>query len=395
MNVRGTGAQIRRRTAAERPRHVPGPVFLTLVAVLALPGVTNPVFGFHDGGVARCNACHVMHDSSEGLVVAVSPGSGPGLLIEESPSDVCLRCHATELGEVLGTNPLAPPPERGGGNFVFLFETNINDAPDGSTNPIPGETAGHNLLAPGHGLAPDTRHSLSPGGSFPAAELGCTSCHDPHGNDGFRHLHGTGEVQGGVAFFSYPTPEAEGIALAGAAESNVNHTAYRAGISDWCGNCHGRYHDDVQTPVVPGGGDPLEHPSDEILDGEIRDQYNVYNGDADPLGGSQATAYLAAVPFADPSSSTTSSSGPGGGSRVMCLTCHRAHATSSPAALRWDFRVGPLNQDGVVSGSYAIPTPYPDPAQGTLCTKCHEGGPPSLTGPLVPILPSAAPPGGG
>ena len=383
------------RRAAGRRRRALAPLLLALAGISALLGAARPALGFHDGGVARCNACHVMHDSYEGLVVATSPLGVPGLLIEETPSDVCLRCHATELGAVLGTNPMAPPPERGGGNFVFLFETNVNDAPDGAMNVIPGDAAGHNLVAPGHGLAADTRHSLSPGGSFPAGELGCTSCHDPHGNDRFRLLHGAGEVQGGLAFFSYPAPDAEGIALDGAAEANGNHTAYRGGVSDWCGNCHGRYHDDTQTPVVPGGGDPLEHPSDETLDGVIRDQYNAYNGDADALGGTPATAYLAAVPFEDPASATTSTLGPGGGSRVMCLTCHRAHATSSPAALRWDFRVAQLNQDGVVSGSYPIPSPYPDPAQGTLCTKCHEGGPPSLTGPLVPVLPSAGSPGGG
>ncbi len=355
--------------------------------------VAPAALAFHDGGVGTCEACHVMHDSSEGLMVAVSPSGAPGLLLEESPSDVCLRCHATELGAVLGTNPLMPPPERGGGNFVFLFATNINDAPDGATNVIPGETAGHNLVAPGHGLAADTRHSLSPGGTFPAGELGCTSCHDPHGNDGFRHLHGAGPVQDSLFFFSYPAPDAEGIVLTGAAESNTNHTAYRAGISDWCGNCHGRYHDDVQTPVVPGGGDPLEHPSDEILEGEIRDQYNVYNGDDDPLGGTIATAYLSAVPFQDAASATNSTLGPGAGSRLMCLTCHRAHATSSPAALRWDFRVSVLSQDGVVSGSYPIPSPYPSPTQGSLCTKCHEGGPPAPAAPLMPASPGPGPPG--
>jgi hypothetical protein len=349
---------------------------LALCGAFALLAGAVPAAAFHDGGVARCGACHVMHDSREGLTVSMSATGEPGLLTEESPSDICLRCHAGELGEVLGTNPLAPPPERGAGNFVFLFESNINDAADGATEIIPGEVAGHNLVAPGHGLAADTRHSVSPGGSFPAAEMGCTSCHDPHGNASFRLLHGAGEVQGGVAFFSSPAPEAEGIALDGAAESNLNHTAYRAGVSDWCGNCHGRYHDDTQTPVVPGGGEPLEHPSDRPLVAGIRDQYNVYNGDADPLGGTPGTAYLAAVPFEDRSSDTTSSSGPGGGSRVMCLSCHRAHATSAPAALRWDWRVSLLAQDGVISGSYAIPSPYPDPSQATLCSKCHEGGAP-------------------
>jgi hypothetical protein len=308
------------------------------------------------------------------MVVALSPSGEPGLLIEETPSDLCLRCHATEAGEVLGTNPLMPPPERGGGNFVFLFESNLNDAPDGATNVIPGETGGHNLVAPGHGLSADTRLSLSPGGSFPAGELGCTSCHDPHGNSSFRHLYGTGPVQGGLAVFSFRAPDAEGIPLDGPAESIGRHTAYRRGVSDWCGNCHGRYHDDYQTPVVPGGGDPLEHPSDEALDVEIRDRYNVYNGDDDPTGGTAATAYLPAVPFEDLSSTTATTFGAGGGSRVMCLTCHRAHATSSPAALRWDFRVARLIEDGVVSGSYPLPNPYNSPNQGTLCSKCHEGG---------------------
>ncbi len=356
------------------------------LTIFALLGATQPVLGFHSGGVGNCNACHVMHDSSEGSVVAVAPSGEPGLLIEATPSDVCLRCHAHEDGEVLGTNPLAPPAEKGGGNFVFLLETNLNDAPDGATNSIPGETAGHNLVAPGHGLASDTRLSLSPGGTFPASEMGCTSCHDPHGNSNFRHLHGVGPVQGGVAVFSYPAPDAEGIALDSVGESNALHSAYRQGMSDWCGNCHGRYHDDVQTPVVPGGGEPLVHPNNELLNSGTRDRYNAYNGDDDPTGSTVATAYLAATPFEDPSSTTTSTSGAGGGSRVMCLTCHRAHATSSPAAMRWDFRVALLSADGVVSASYPIPDPYHSPNQATLCSKCHEGG----TG-ITSVLGSSSP----
>jgi hypothetical protein len=344
--------------------------------LVALLGAAQPASGFHNGGVGSCKACHVMHDSHAGSIVAVMPSGEPGLLIEETPSDVCLRCHATEEGEVLAINPRMPAVENGGGNFIFLLETNLNDAPDGASNLIPGEAAGHNLVAPGHALASDSRYSLSPGGTFPAGEMGCTSCHDPHGNANFRHLYGVGPVQGGLTVFSAPAPRAEGFDLDGAAESNNLHTAYQGGMSDWCGNCHGRYHDDVQTPVVPGGGAPLEHPSDEPLDSEIRDQYNHYNGDDDPLGGSPATAYLAALPFEDATSTTTSTLGPGGGSRVMCLTCHRAHASSSPAAGRWDFRVGLLSQDGVVSGSFPIPNPFNSPNQGPLCSKCHVGGAP-------------------
>ncbi len=32
---------------------------------------------------------------------------------------------------------------------------------------------------------------------------------------------------------------------------------------------------------------------------------------------------------------------------VLCLTCHRAHATSSPDAGRWDFNVTLLFEDGL------------------------------------------------
>ena len=85
---------------------------------------------------------------------------------------------------------------------------------------------------------------------------------------------------------------------------------------------------------------------------------------------------FAAVPFEDVASTTTSTLGPSGGSRVMCLTCHRAHASSSPAAGRWDFRVGLLSQDGLVSGSFPIPDPFNSLNQGPLCSKCHLGGAP-------------------
>jgi predicted CXXCH cytochrome family protein len=326
------------------------------VAVLA--GVV-PVRAFHDGGVATCSGCHVMHEGATGPAVA-------GLLIDNA-SDLCLSCHADAEGEVLGVDPLLPPPERGGGNFVFLLEDNLNDGPDGGTNPIPGEAAGHNIVAPGNGLVADSRYSTAPGGSFPAAQLSCTSCHDPHGRAGFRLLNGVGPVQEDVATFLFPAPQAVGIALDGAPEAEDHHTAYVAGMSDWCANCHGRYHD--------AGGGGFEHPVDEIFDTAAVDQYNVYNGDADPTGGTFLTAYVSQVPFEDPGAATGSRTGATAMSRVTCLSCHRAHATSAPAAGRWDFNVALLADDGVVSGSWAIPQPY-GPGQGTLCTQCHEGGPP-------------------
>jgi len=328
-----------------------------------------PALAFHDGGVARCDGCHVMHDGT------VTPGpAGETMLIDISASDVCLNCHAGAAGTVLGSDPLAPPPERGAGNFVFLFEENLNDLVDGQSDPIPGEAAGHSIVAPGRGLWQDSRFAMAPGGTFPSSVLGCTSCHDPHGTAGFRLLHGIGAVQGGVAFFTSDVPDATGLSLGGV-ETPTSHTAYRQGVSDWCGNCHGDYHEN--------GVSGFAHETDRNLGPDARNQYNVYAGDDAPLGGSYATAYLPEVAIEDPRPTTTptSTAGAGGSSRIMCLSCHRAHASSAPAAGRWDFNVSRLVDDGVVSGSYPIPSPYTSPNQGSLCTKCHSSGPVALPRP--------------
>ncbi len=335
---------------------------LLLICLLAR---VQAAWAFHEQGVANCNGCHVTHGEGDGAAL-LGLSADEGLLIAESASDVCLLCHEDGLGAVLGSDPHFPPPERGGGNFAFLLEDNLNDAPDGTLSPIPGDAAGHNLVSPGHALGRDFRYSFSPGGTFPAAQLGCTSCHDPHGRAGFRLLYGVGEVQGGLFEFTAPAPQAEGIPLQGPGEAAARHTAYRTGMSDWCGNCHGRYHDN--------GDSVLEHPSGEQLEQEIVDQYNAYDGDEDPTGGQFPTAYQPAVPFEDAAATPTSTNGPTTSSRVMCLTCHRAHASSAPAAGRWDFNIGLLDEDGVASGSYPIPNPYRSSLQGSLCSKCHEGG---------------------
>jgi len=323
-----------------------------------------PAAGFHAGGSSSCATCHVMHASNDGMVVVVD--SEP-LLLAETASDLCLSCH--DQDSVFGFDPLTPPPELGAGNFVFLLEDNLNDAPDGQTLIIPGEAAGHNITSMIMGTQPDSRWQESPGGNFPTSELGCTSCHDPHGNTNFRMLNGVGPVQGDVADFVNPAPLAVGLDITDplATEANDQHTAYLAGMSEWCANCHGQFHQEDPSA-------PFTHPTDTALASEQMTIYNRYNGDDDPLGGSQATAYLKNVPFEHPGAAVNSSAGPSPGSRLMCLSCHRAHASSAPAAARWDMRVSKLEQDGVVSGSYSIPNPYPGDVQGALCRKCHPKG---------------------
>ncbi len=284
------------------------------------------------------------------------------LLLFDVSTDVCLSCHATSNGSVLGPDPLNPPPEIGAGNFTFLLEDNINDASSGLTNPISGSHAGHSVISNSMGIYSDPDYITAPGGTYPSDQLTCTSCHDPHGNQNFRMLRSTGQPDASGFVFTYPAPLAEGLTF-DQQEQLSNHTAYQSGWTDWCSNCHEQVHRD--------GYPVFEHPFDGIMTASDQNSYNQYNGSDDPLGGTYATAYLPQVTLEDPAMTTTATYGAGSSSRLSCMSCHRAHATSAPKNLRWDPNVRNLNQDGAVSGSYPIPSPYISTSQQQLCVKCH------------------------
>lgn len=286
------------------------------------------------------------------------------LLIYDSVTDLCLSCHATAYGSVMSYDPLNPPPELGGGNFTFLLEDNLNDGMGGQMDPIAGNHAGHNVVASLWEIPVDPDHSMAPGGDYSSEQLSCISCHDPHGNDNYRMLHGVGPISPGGYEFIYPAPAAEGLALSDGPESATNHAAYTGGWTDWCANCHGFFHDEE-------GTSSFEHTVDEVLSDEERLTYNEYDGPLNPDGGQYSTAYIPQVPLEDPAMTTDGTFGAGGSSRISCLSCHRAHATSAPSSTRWDTTVRLLQMDGRQSGSYPLPNPYPAGSQLALCVKCH------------------------
>jgi len=331
---------------------------LTIVALFAL---TTGAFAFHDGGVAACTVCHLMHNN--GFIVQPSQQNNY-LLRFESATDVCLSCHAAESGAVWAYTPNMPAPERGAGNFVFVSAPNLNDAADSALVPLAGSHGVHNCASVAFNSPPDPNHLIAPGGTYPSSGMTCTSCHDPHGNTDFRMLRGTGFVPSGNFNFVYPAPDAEGLPLDGPAESRTLHTAYKSGWTNWCANCHGRFHDE--------GRPAFEHPVDEALDSEQRNSYNLYNGTDDPTGGNSLTAYLPQVPFESATMTMNSTDGPGNNARISCITCHRAHGSSAINIGRWDFQVYDLRLDGLLSGSYALPVPYTGTVERSLCVKCHE-----------------------
>ena len=414
---------------------------IILGALLAL-GVSTTSYAFHAGGVAECGGCHSMHEAAPG---------GVYLLVGTDQSSACLSCHErdTDTGpsSYRVNSPQAqpsttPPIHRSpGGDFAWLRKSYSSSTT--STSIEQGSTHGHNIVAVDKGyLASDANFATAPGGTFPTTSFGCHSCHDPHGKYR-RDSTGAVATSGGpiIASGSYAVttsggatdPPAAGLALgayrllAGAgytpntgpapgftgvpmakAPNTYNRTeaatetrvAYgvkttggHATWGNWCGACH---------PGMHSTGNYV-HPVDQNLGTTIADNYKNYvSSGVATTGGTNG--YTSLVPFASDASATydgtlaplatntyayNAGPGPAGTDQVICLSCHRAHASGFPEMLRWNMNATFITQNGAypnqTGGTGANPkssavhqAAYYDRAPATfgawqrvLCNKCH------------------------
>lgn len=350
------------------------------VALVAGTVLVPAAYAFHDGGVAECAGCHTMHHSQNGQDFPTGNTEGyPYLLQAASATDQCLACHAA-YGQFKGGIGYGP-----GGDFYWVTKTYSWNA-HGRTAYSYGDSHGHNVVSPAYGIAVDQSLSAAPGGDFDSDFLGCTSCHDPHGNQDFRLLYGSalGPIYpgGGRYDFDNDAPLAKGNGrrtyTEDGWETNAQHTVYKSGMSEWCSNCHVGLHSDNTTDFV--------HPTGEAITATLALNYNAYVSSDDLTGGSQATAYWGLVPFEDVNvdletvDTENYTEGPAGNDQVMCLTCHRSHASAFPDIGRWDFTetwiadshpqitdAGATQAD--VDNKYYEYTFVQN--QRSLCNKCH------------------------
>lgn len=382
-------------------------VILSVALAGGLPGTSH---AFHSGGVAECSGCHSMHSPA--------PGSSY-LLVQSDPSSACLSCH--QVSGDPGPNayhvstseaempPGVPPKQRTpGGDFGWL-KKDYSFVENGQTVTEAGDRHGHNIVAVDFGYRADSVNSAAPGGTFPSAALGCTSCHDPHGkyrrrSDGqvattgapiiasgsyaigdasvvpeppaagtavgvYRLLAGNGYTRQGAAFPGVPAAKAP-FAYNRSENSTQTRTAYGNATTGghvtwraWCGTCHGAMH--------PGGN--LEHPVDEELGSEIMRHYNQYVKTGD-MTGTNASSFTSLVPFIENTgdylvlashakSDDTYLAGPSPRDRVSCLTCHRAHASGWAYDLRWNMGADFLTYNGQYPGIDTTPA-VPEIARG-------------------------------
>jgi predicted CXXCH cytochrome family protein len=351
------------------------------IAALAVVGF-SPVFAFHTGGVGECTGCHSMHEAT-----------GVPLLAKGDASSTCLNCH-----EVAGlTSPSSyhvstaasdmpdgiPPAQLGpGGDFGWLKKTYTYVLRSNPTTDY-GYTHGHNIVATDYGYIPDPVNTTAPGGTMSATELSCVSCHNPHSrnrrlNDGsvisptrnpgqtYEPIFASGSYSnspippvglavgvyrllGGSDYVPYDNQAFPGVPAAvtpatynRSEASTQTRTAYGWGTApyaswgNWCGTCHTDMH--IGTNI---------HPVDQALNTTITNNYNAYLMTGN-LMGTNATSFSSLVPFAEGTSSFATLAGHAqindsqlGGptantDMVMCLSCHRAHASAWEYALRWN-----------------------------------------------------------
>lgn len=406
--------------------------------------MTAPAMAFHDGGVGSCESCHSMHNSLENAAMPAVTGSKTagtvlqgGLFLLQgggNQSDACLNCHevqgdtgpntyhistaAADLNADL-TQASAYPKQLGpAGDFAWLKVATGTPS-----------HRGHNIGGTAHGYAFETLVTTAPGGTYPANELHCSSCHDPHGKyrrdeagtitttgvavsgsgsyssdpysaagktvGVYRLLGGAGykPKSASVAFGSNPPPMAVAPDDYNRAETDVTkqtRVAYGKGMSEWCSNCHTGM---LSNGYVSGNAAHATHPAGNTatLPAAVITNYNNYLG----TGVTPAAAkYDSFVPFEEGGSVTYATlrshatsdgsvtTGVDASSTVMCLTCHRAHASGFTSMTRFDVTGNVTVADGSYDTSATVAAMklaayYKRPAsswvasQRALCNRCH------------------------
>lgn len=396
---------------------------LTILAsvLLACSVSAKVALAFHNGGVAGCDGCHTMHNSSGNLPMTKGggqPDRGYAYLLKGSDqSSTCLICHAGSTptdNYKVATNPVPAPGSyplqlTPGGDFAYLQKNYNWVTSTGTAQASPGANHGHNINAADFlYFSNGARWSTAPGGFYPTASLACTSCHDPHGKyrildaggttiattgkpiessgsygaqptssaavGSYRLLAGQyykpSSLQGNFGFVANP-PVAVAPATYNRSEATSDtRVAYGLGMSEWCGNCHGALIHNTVNPATTVGNHPSGYNAKLS---NVAMTYNAYISTGNLTNTNPAVGYNSLVPFEESISTlstlaadTGSTAGASPTDNVQCLTCHRAHASAWDSCTRWNTAKGSYL---TVSGSYpGLDAPTPQGQQGEYAT---------------------------
>ncbi len=332
-----------------------------------------------------CSNCHTMHNSQNGSAVARgdAPWGGTGGSTDARPNLLvasCLGCHSSTGSETIVTFdsnkiPIVfntggyPAKPLAGGNFYWvqtddtkghnIFATN----PENTLNPVmaPGNVAGNCGTNNCHYTLDGTSSGMT-GFEGLDGRQGCTKCHmvnsygPPRGyhhlNDGtgtkyvetgakgwYRFLRGhySAEDDGVVGIededWQYnPTANDhnEYLGVPGTQDSSISLTNHN--MTAYCCGCHGLFH--VQDTTPAGASPWIRHPEDIAIPnlGEYAAISTTYNPDV-PVA--RSSAFMSGL------GNTPDGTVQAGRDMVMCLSCHRAHASPYFKMMRWDYNRWP------------------------------------------------------
>lgn len=370
---------------------------LRIVAATIFAFAFGNAYAFHSGGVAECEGCHTMHNTL-GNNTGAGVGNGARYLLQgNDQASTCLNCH-NSLTDVAPTSyhistdqalvtPTAPPVEMTpGGDFGWL-RIDYNFTVRGSPYVNAGASRGHSIVAADYNYAADPSNATAPGGTYPADNLACSSCHDPHGKyrrDAAGNISTTGlpiwnsgsynnsrdpiagvsavgvyRILGGVGYqpkslagnfaFANPPPAAVAPSTYNRSEAtSQTHVAYGSGMSEWCGNCHPAMVENAYVSGAPGHRHPAG--TNAKLTAAIVANYNSYVTSGIMTNTDPTRAYSTLAPFELGLDQTlasyttmktlavntdTQNQSASVNANVSCLSCHRAHASGFQEMLRF------------------------------------------------------------
>jgi hypothetical protein len=320
----------------------------TLVSVIVAVGLVaaSAAFagGYHYGTSLRCNACHIMHASKDGVIYGggslTNPVGAPNLL-KGTVNQTCLTCHDGSTKDVVASGTAGAPTNVTGDTYTskYLSSAGFFQTDWSSTaSPV------------AHDLGPSAVTATQGTWVSEAGGMQCTDCHDAHGTPNWRNLL----LQPGTAGSDVNIVEGTDVHIkpgaSGWGKMDTDAVAFNDGVPNkivsWCLGCH--------TNITAGE----KHPQDKSLAGSKADgvHWAAGTGVGFGTGVGDGTAGIPRVRFAQNGADYAASMIVGDSNRVFCLSCHKAHGSKFDSTLVW-----PHYTDGAAD-------------QTSACGQCHNAG---------------------